>query len=63
MREAKIKNFQWHDMRHHFASKLAMAGVEILTISELLGHASVVTTQVYAHLQPHRHHEAVARLV
>ena len=62
MREAGIENFCWHDLRHTFASRLAMRGVEIYTIKELLGHASVVTTQIYAHLQPHQHHEAVAQL-
>jgi integrase len=63
MRVAKISDFTWHDLRHTFASKLAMCGVDLLTIKELLGHGSVKMTEVYAHLQPHRHHEAVALLM
>jgi site-specific recombinase XerD len=63
MRESEIKNYCWHDLRHTFASRLAMAGVDLLAIKEMLGHSSVVTTEIYAHLQPNRHHEAVARLV
>jgi integrase len=62
VRAAGISGFTWHDLRHTFASKLAMQGVDLLTIKELLGHSSVRMTEVYAHLQPHRHHEAVARL-
>lgn len=41
-----------HVLRHTFASQLAIAGVSIFKISAWLGHASVVTTQIYAHLSP-----------
>ena len=60
VRAARISNFTWHDLRHDFASKLAMRGVDLLTIKELLGHSSVMMTEVYAHLQPDRHQAAVA---
>jgi integrase len=62
MRDAKTSDFTWHDLRHSFASKLAMRGVDLLTIKELLGHGSVKMTEVYAHLQPNRHQAAVAQL-
>lgn len=52
LKEANIKNFRLYDCRHSFASKLAMKGVEIYRISELLGHSSVEMTKVYAHLSP-----------
>jgi len=41
-----------HDLRHTFASWLAMAGVPILEIQALLGHKSVNMTMRYAHLNP-----------
>jgi integrase len=60
---ADIQNFRWHDLRHHFASRLAQAGIALNTIRELLGHASLVMTIRYAHLAPDQKREAVARLV
>jgi integrase len=43
-----------YDLRHTYASHLAMSGVPLLRIRELLGHRSVVMTEVYAHLCPSR---------
>jgi len=60
---ANITNFRWHDLRHHFASRLAQAGVPLNTIRDLLGHASMAMTLRYAHLAPDQKREAVARLI
>ena len=40
-----------HTMRHTFATSMLEAGVDILTISKLLGHASFITTMVYLHVR------------
>lgn len=51
-RVSGILNFTWHDLRHTFASRLVMAGVDLSTVQKYLGHKSILTTQRYAHLAP-----------
>jgi integrase len=60
--KAGIDNFRWHDLRHTFASRLVMAGVDIRSVQKLLGHTSVLTTMKYAHLSERHLREAVATL-
>src|SRR5262249_42721452 len=62
LRRAKIHNFRWKDLRHTFASRLRMAGVDIQDIRDLLGHTSTRMTERYAHLAPGKLHEAIQRL-
>jgi integrase len=60
--DAKVTNFRWHDLRHTFASRLVMAGVDIRTVQELMGHKTIQVTLRYAHLAPQHQLEAVQRL-
>lgn len=50
LKEAKIENFRWHDLRHTFASYLAMSGATLPEIAAALGHKTLNMVQRYAHL-------------
>lgn len=51
-----------HVMRHTFASRLIMSGVDLRTVQELLGHKSITMTIRYAHLSPDHKRAAVEAL-
>jgi site-specific recombinase XerD len=59
---AALQNFRWHDLRHTFASRLVMAGVDLRTVQELMGHKTISMTVRYSHLAPKHLQEAVERL-
>ncbi len=62
VRKAKIRGFSWHCLRHTFASRLVMAGVDLRTVQELMGHKSIAMTVRYAHLDLRHTLAAVERL-
>lgn len=62
LKRARISKFRWHDLRHHFASRLVQQGVPLNTVRDLLGHSSVGMSLRYAHLAPDQRREAVAKL-
>lgn len=58
----KSQRVVFHTLRHTFASWLAIDGVPLYTIKELMGHASIKMTERYAHLCPDLHKSAVDRI-
>ena len=57
-----IINFTFHDLRHCFASNLAMSGADLNTIRELMGHRDVRMTLRYSHLTANFKQRAVDAL-
>lgn len=51
---AGLPDLRFHDLRHTFASRLSAGGADIVTIKDLLGHASITTTMRYAHSNSHK---------
>jgi integrase len=62
VKSAGLKFFTWHCLRHTFASRLVMSGVDLSTIAELMGHKSTMMTTRYAHLSAHHKEQAMEKL-
>ena len=62
LKRSGILHLRLHDLRHTFGSNLSMAGVDIATIKELMGHKDISTTMRYLHPSPQHKKDAVERL-
>jgi integrase len=62
VKKTGITNFHFHDLRHTFASRLIMEGVDIRTVQELLGHKDIKTTMKYSHLADDHKKAAVEKM-
>ena len=58
-----LVEYSWHCNRHTFASRLVMAGVDLRTVGELLGHRTPSMTWRYSHLAPAHQQRDVDLLV
>ena len=56
------KGLTFHSARHSFAVLMLDIGTDIYTVSKLLGHREIQTTQIYAHILDKKKQEAVARI-
>lgn len=57
-----LVDFHWHDCRHHFASKAVMAGVDLRTLQQLLGHKTLQMVVRYSHLSQSHELAAVEKI-
>jgi site-specific recombinase XerD len=57
-----LEGYTWHSNRHTFASRLVMAGVDLLTVQRLGGWRTLSMVQRYSHLAPDHLRAAVERL-
>jgi integrase/recombinase XerD len=62
-KRAGIKDLYPHALRHTFASNLRMKGGDLLLIKEALGHSSVQTTEIYAHIGNGQYREKLKSLI
>lgn len=62
VKNAKLKDFRFHDLRHSAASYLAMNGASLAEIAEVLGHKTLSMVKRYAHLSEAHTHSVVASM-
>ena len=60
---AKIAQIRFHDLRHTFATRLVLAGCDLATLKQLMGHANIQTTMRYTHPTPESQWAAVNSLL
>ncbi len=59
LKRSGINKCTFHTLRHTFATRAVMAGVDIVTLKELLGHKTIQMTMRYSHPSPEHKKKAV----
>ena len=63
LKEAGLKHYTFHALRHTFATRALEAGIPIKVVSQILGHASVqITMDTYSHVLPELQKESMNRI-
>ena len=50
LRRCQLEQFNYHSLRHTFATSCIEGGLDAKSLSEILGHSDISTTQMYAHM-------------
>ena len=58
-RKANIKDLRFHDLRHTAATLMVTGGIDLMTVSQILGHSDIKMTMRYAHPTPENKRRAV----
>jgi len=61
-KKAELQEFKLHSLRHTFACKLIANGIDLYTVSKLLGHSDIKTTMIYAKVEVKSRQNAVDKL-
>jgi integrase len=62
VKESGLRDFTWYCLRHTFASRLVMQGVDLRTVADWMGHKTIQMTMRYSHLAPGHQSAAIERL-
>jgi integrase len=63
LKAAGLKRFTIHALRHTFATRALEAGIDVKTVSRILGHASTqITWDTYSHVLPEHQSEAMSKI-
>jgi integrase len=62
LERSKVRDFRLYDLRHTWASRMAMAGVDLVTLAALLGHSKLAMVTRYAHPTEAHQFEALKKL-
>ena len=62
VRDSKIVSFRLYDLRHTWATRAAMSGIDLVTLAAMLGHSRIQMVLRYAHPTQQHQHQAMERL-
>ena len=62
VRDSKVASFRLYDLRHTWATRAAMSGIDLVTLAAMLGHSRIQMVLRYAHPTQQHQHQAMQNL-